>query len=179
MSRNAAPAFMVGRGVALGVGVAVTVALGDAADGLVLGTGDVGRSAGEEVMGEEPGVDGEQAAVRTRRESAAMARRISRPYVGLQQPLTRASERPSGSQDVTPVGIDSPCPAAIVAACTPEDPSSYVSVSAEPSSSPTRSLACRPAAGVFCWREDLRRAGVTSTTDPRGRDRQGEETRNV
>jgi hypothetical protein len=71
---------MVGRGVALGVGVVVTVALGKSADGLVLGIGDVGRSAGE-VMGEEPGADGEQAAVRTRRESAAMPRRISRPYV--------------------------------------------------------------------------------------------------
>jgi len=32
--------------------------------------------------------------------------------------------------------------------------SSYVSVSAEQSSIPTRSLACQPAAGVFCWYED-------------------------
>jgi hypothetical protein len=159
--------------------VAVAVALGDAADGLVLGTGDVAPSAGEEVVGEELGADGEQATVRTRSESAAMARRIPRPYVGARHTLTRASERPSGSQDVPRAGIDSPCPAAIVAACIPEEPSSYVSVSAEPKLTPTRSLACHPAAGVFCWREDLRRAGVTSTTDPEGGDRQGEETRDV
>ena len=80
MSRSAARAFMAGRGVALGVGVAIAVGLGDA--GLVLGRGAVGRSAGEEVVGEEPGTDGEQPTVKTRRESAAMARRIPRHYVG-------------------------------------------------------------------------------------------------
>ena len=120
MSRSAARAFMAGRGVALGLGVAIAVALGDAADGLVLGTSDVAPSAGEEVVGEEPGADGEQAAVRTRSESAAMARRIPRPYVGARHTLTRASERPSGSQDVAQPEIDSLCAAAIVAACTPE-----------------------------------------------------------
>jgi hypothetical protein len=124
---------MVGFGVALGVGVAIAVSLGDAAERLVLGGGDVARS-GEEVVGEEPGADGEQATVRSRRESAAMARRIPRPYVGRQHTLSRASERPSGSQDVPPARIDSPYPAAIVAACTPEDLSSYDSVSAESNS---------------------------------------------
>jgi hypothetical protein len=73
---------MTGRGVVLGVGVAIAVALGDAAEGLVLVAGEVGGSAGEDVVGEEPGADGEQATARTRRESAATARRISRPYVG-------------------------------------------------------------------------------------------------
>jgi hypothetical protein len=62
--------------------VAVTVALGDAAEGLVLDTGVAGRSAGEEIVGEGPGADGEQAPVRTTKEIAAMARRIPRPYVG-------------------------------------------------------------------------------------------------
>ena len=42
MSRSAARAFMAGRGVVLGVGVAIAVALGDAAEGLVLGAGERG-----------------------------------------------------------------------------------------------------------------------------------------
>ena len=176
MSRSAARAFMAGRGVALDVGVAIAVALGDAADGLVLVTGDVGLSTGEEVAGDEPGDDGEQA-VRTRMESAAMVRRIPRPYVGPKS--TRASERPSGSQDVQPVGIDSPCPAAIVAGCTPEDPSSYVSVSAEPKLITDALPRLPPGSGGFLLARDPRRAGVTSTTDPKGRDRQGKETRHV
>jgi len=37
--------------------------------------------------------------MRTTRQSAATARRIPRPYVAGKQALTRASERPSGSQD--------------------------------------------------------------------------------
>ena len=57
-----------------------------------------------EAMGDEPasgpGADGEQSTVRTRRESAAAARRIPRPYVAPEPTLSRASERPSGWQDV-------------------------------------------------------------------------------
>ena len=158
MSRNAARAFITGGfGVALGfglevdLGAALAVLLGDPAAGLT-----VVSAGGLEPMGDgpvsAPGADGEQATVTTRSESPAAARRIPRHYVATEAALSRASERPSGSQDVTAARIDSLCPAAIVAACTPERSSSYVSVSAEPSSSPTRSLVCQPAAGVFCWR---------------------------
>jgi hypothetical protein len=114
MSWSAARAFMAGRGVALGVGVALACALGKAAEGLVLGTGFVGPSTGEEVVGGESGADGVHATVRTRRDSAAIARRIPRLYVGRQHTLSRASEGPSGSQDVPPAGIDSPCRAVLL-----------------------------------------------------------------
>jgi hypothetical protein len=154
MSRNAARAFMagglgvvVGFGVVVGVGLAARVAGPDA---VLVATG-VLEASGDE-LASEPVADGEQATVRARSRGAAAARRISRPYVVSKTTLTRASERPSGSQDVPPLGIDSIHSEAIVAACTCQDCSSYVSVSAEPSSFPTRSLACHPAAGVFCWR---------------------------
>ena len=113
----------------------------------------MGPSAGEELVDEEPGADGEQATAtnqeRKRGDGTTHFSTLRRSI----DPLSRASERPSGSQDVLPSELTSHVRAAIVAACTPGDPSSYVSVSAEPSSSPTRSLACHPAAGVFCWRK--------------------------
>jgi hypothetical protein len=104
MSRNAARAFIAGGlGVALGfgvdLGVALAVLLADPAAGLDSVVAGVPES-----MGDEPasgaGADGEQAKVRARRESAAAARRIPRPYVASGPRLSRASERPSGSQDV-------------------------------------------------------------------------------
>ena len=126
MSRNAARAFIVGGfGVALGLGavvdlgVALAALLGDPAAGLAFVAAGVPVPTGEEPASGS-GADGEQATVRTKSESPAAARRIHRPYVASEATLSRASERPSGSQDVPQPEIDSLCAAAIVAACTPE-----------------------------------------------------------
>ena len=84
MSRNAARAFIAGGfGVAVGLAVAVDLGVALVADSIV-GLGFVATGGGEFNGGEpalEPGADGEQATVRTSRESAAKARRIPRPYV--------------------------------------------------------------------------------------------------
>ncbi|HET8915142.1 MAG TPA: hypothetical protein VFM91_05505, partial [Propionibacteriaceae bacterium] len=106
MSRNAARAFIVGGfGVALGLGAvvdlgaALAVLLGDPAAGLAFVAAAVPVSMGDEPAS-GPGADGEQATVRTKSESPAAARRIHRPYVASECALSRASDRPSGSQDV-------------------------------------------------------------------------------
>ena len=121
MSRRAALASIAGRGVADGLEPAAGDRLG--ADGAGSGEG----SALDGAVG-----DGEQPRASTTRESAATARPINRPYVASKPIFTRASERPSGSQDVTARRIDSAAEAAIVAACALHGGfSSYVSVSAE------------------------------------------------
>ena len=117
MSRSAALAFMVGRGVACGVGVPTAVGLGVVVVGLALGAADVLPAAGGEVVDEEPGADAEHATVSTKSKSAAAARRIPRPYVGLGTLFTRPPEGPSGSQDACRARIDWGCRGAIVAAC--------------------------------------------------------------
>jgi hypothetical protein len=99
MSLRAARAFMTGRGVARGLGVPTAVGLGVAGVGPTRGAADVILTAGEELLDEEPGSGAVHATVSTKSRSAAAARRISRPYVGLGKPFTRLPEGPSGSQD--------------------------------------------------------------------------------
>lgn len=130
--------------------------LGEGVLGLALGAGDALVLAGDGSLAGGPGGVGAHPRRKTR-QSAATAQRIVRPYVVGKQAFTRASERPSGSQDAVGAKLDSPSTAAIVTACASQESFSYVSVSAEQNrSSPTRSLDCQPAAGVFCWREGLR-----------------------
>ena len=117
MSRSAARAFIAGRGVARGVGVPTAVGLGVVVVGLALGAADVLPVAGAGLVDEEPGADAEHPTVSTRSRSAAAARRIPRPYVGLGTRFTRPPEGPSGSQDACRPRIDWGCRAAIVAAC--------------------------------------------------------------
>src|SRR5215211_6165352 len=109
MSRSAARASIVGFGaavglVAVGLGVAGAVGVGAAGVGCALAGGAVRSSTVEEPAEGEPGA-GEQPKVRRARQSAAQARRIPRPYVAGRQAFTRASERPSGSQDAQPCRI--------------------------------------------------------------------------
>src|SRR5829696_2128744 len=99
MSLSAARRFMIGRGFARGVAVPTAVGLGVAGVGSTRGAADVLLSAGEELLDEEPGAGAVHATVSTKSRSAAAARRISRPYVGLGKPFTRPPEGPSGSQD--------------------------------------------------------------------------------
>jgi hypothetical protein len=90
-------------------------------------------------------------------------------------PFTRASERPSGSQDVVAQSIDSADEAAIVAACILQGRlSSYVSVSAEQQLNPDALPRLPPGSGGFLLVRGLVAAGVTSK-----RNRQGKETRDV
>jgi hypothetical protein len=136
MSRSAARAFMVGRGVVDSVGVASGVWVGAGPVGLRIGGDDVLAALGEEPAADGPGGSGEQPAARTREsaawESAHGARPINRPYVARKHALTRASERPSGSQDTPPRRIGPTARTAIVTACALQEAfSSYVSVSAE------------------------------------------------
>jgi hypothetical protein len=98
MSRSAARAFMAGRGGADGLGLAPDLRLGAGPLGLALGAGDALVPTGDGSLAGGLGGVGEHP-MRTTRQSAATARRIPRPYVAGEQPLTRASERPSGSQD--------------------------------------------------------------------------------
>jgi len=103
--------------VARGVGVPTAVGFGVVVVWLALGAADVLPAAGDEVVDEEPGADAEHATVSTRSKSAAAARRIPRPYVGLGTRFTRSPEGPSGSQDARRPRIDWSSRAAIVAAC--------------------------------------------------------------
>src|SRR5512132_576028 len=98
MSRSAARASMAGRGGADGLGLVTDPRLGEGALGLAFGAGDALVLAREGSLAGGLGGVGEHP-MRTTRQSAATARRIPRPYVAGKQALTRASERPSGSQD--------------------------------------------------------------------------------
>jgi hypothetical protein len=116
-----------------------------------------GAGSGEESALDGAVGDGEQPRASTTRESAATARPINRPYVASKPIFTRAPERPSGSQDVAGSNWDCDAVTAIVTACALQEPfSSYVSVSAEHSSINRHAPSSAPAAGVFCWRGDLR-----------------------
>ena len=84
---------MAGRDVARGVGVAMADRLADAAAvGLALVCG-VLTSAGEELVDEAPGRDAEHATVTTKSRSAAITRRIPRPYVVTSRRFIKASFR--------------------------------------------------------------------------------------
>src|SRR4029453_17477427 len=90
MSRSAARASIVGRGVGAGAGVLAAVDFGD-------GVAELGGAAGE--VGAALG-DSEHPSVSTTRESAVTTRRIHRHYVADKPAFTRAPDRPSGSQDI-------------------------------------------------------------------------------
>lgn len=104
--------------------------------------------------------------MRKTRQSAATAQRIPRPYVAGKLAFTRASERPSGSQDAVGAKLDSPSTAAIVTACASQESFSYVSVSAEQNPLITDALPRLPAgSGGFLLARRPEVAGVTSTTE--------------
>ena len=71
-------------------------------------------SAGEELVDETPGGDAEHATLTTKRRSAAITRRIPRPYVGPCRVFIRPPEGPSGSQDACGPRIDSDCGAVLL-----------------------------------------------------------------
>jgi hypothetical protein len=77
MSRSAAGAFMVGRVVAVGVGVLDAVGVGDDAVGPVVAAGDVRAAWGGASLAERSSAVSEHPMVKTTRESAETTRRIS------------------------------------------------------------------------------------------------------
>ena len=94
MSRSAARASMAGRRGADGLGLVTDLRPSLGADDALVLAGEGSPAVGLGGVRAHP--------TRTTRQSAV----ISRPYVAGKQAFTRASERPSGSQDaVPPVGL--------------------------------------------------------------------------
>jgi len=184
MSRNAARAFIVGGfGVALGLGavvdlgVALAVLLGDPAAGPAFVAAGVPVPMGDEPAS-GPGADGEQATVRTKSESPAAARRIHRPYVASEATLSRASERPSGSQDVPQPELTRFVRRLLLPRAHRSDPPRTSACRLSPAhhrrapSSATRQRGFFVGAGPAVCRRNIHNGS-------QGRDRQGKETRDV
>jgi hypothetical protein len=135
-------------------------------------------SAGEELVDEAPGRDAEHATVTTKSRSAAITRRIPRPYVVTSRRSIRSPERPSGSQDAYRPRIDSECGTVLLPRAHRGD--SPRTTACRLSSALTGALPRLPAGSEgFLLARDLQCAGVTSTTDPTVGIVRGKETRDV